>query len=504
MTSESKAVAADTYDEFVDYVEQLGNLQHVTRILNWDQEVVMPEGGTPARSGQLSTVSAIKHDLLTDEKLADMLGELEDADLDEDQQAVVREVRRKHDRATSVPSDLVEEISRTASDAHPKWQQAREEDDFSAFAPSLEKLVELKREYAEHIDPDRDPYAVLFEEYEPYLGIDAAERVLTRLRDELQSLIEDIREVDADLATDAFEGTYNTTTQEELTRAVLDDLEYDWDRGRLDTAPHPFTSGNQFDSRITTRFNEEDPLGALMSTIHEFGHATYGLGLPDEHYATPLGESRDMTVHESQSRLWENHVGRSKAFWDRFLPTMKDSFPDLEPVTPQAAYEAANQVYEDNLIRVEADELTYHMHIVVRFEIERDLIRGDLEVEDVPEVWNDKMEEYLGIRPDTDAEGCLQDIHWSHGDFGYFPTYSLGSVLAAQLFATAEEEIEDLEGELRRGEVGPLHDWLTATIHQHGSRYTTDELIREATGEEYTAEYFLEYAEEKYGDLYDL
>jgi len=504
MTSETTATAADTYEEFLDSVERLGNLQHVTRILNWDQEVMMPEEGTPSRSGQLSAVSAVQHDLLTDEQLGDMLDELEAADLDDDQQAVVREVRRKHDRATSVPSELVEEISRTASDAHPKWQQAREEDDFSIFAPSLEKLVDLRREYAEHIDPDRDPYEVLFEEYEPYLGIDTAERVLTRLRDELAPLIEDIRASDADLATDAFEGTYDVDTQEELTRAVLDDLDYNWDRGRLDTAPHPFTSGNQFDSRITTRFDETDPLGALMSTIHEFGHATYGLGLPDEHYATPLGQSRDMTVHESQSRLWENHVGRSKAFWERFLPTMQDHFPGLEDVTPSEAYEAANQVYEDNLIRVEADELTYHMHIVVRFEIERDLIRGDLDVEDVPEVWNDKYEEYLGVRPDTDAEGVLQDIHWSHGDFGYFPTYSLGSVLAAQLYATAEEEIDDLDGELREGDVGPLHDWLTETIHRHGCRYTTDDLIREATGEEYTADYFLEYANEKYGELYDL
>ena len=504
MSTDTTASAEATYEEFIDHVERLGNLGHVSRILNWDQEVMMPEEGTPSRSGQLSAISAIQHDLLTDDRLGDMLDELEAADLDDDRQAVVREIRRKHDRATSVPSDLVEEISRTASDAHPKWQQARKEDDFSIFAPSLEKLVELRREYAEAIDPDRDPYEVLFEEYEPYLGIDTAERVLTRLRDELSPLIEEIRESDADLATDAFEGTYATETQEELARAVLDDLEYEWDRGRLDTAPHPFTSGNQFDARITTRFNEADPLGALMSTIHEFGHATYGLGLPDEHYATPLGDARDMTVHESQSRLWENHVGRSQPFWERFLPTMKDYFPDLEDVTPREAYEAANQVYEDNLIRVEADELTYHMHIVVRFEIERDLIRGDLDVEDVPEVWNDKYEEYLGVRPDTDADGVLQDIHWSHGNFGYFPTYSLGSVLAAQLYAQAEDEIDDLDGKLRNGEVGPLHDWLTEKIHRHGCRYTTDDLIREATGEDYTADYFLEYAEEKYGELYEL
>ncbi|MFC4448967.1 carboxypeptidase M32 [Halorussus aquaticus] len=506
MASEAAAdEASDTYSEFIDKVERLTNLGHAGGVLGWDQEVMMPEGGTPARSKQRSALSTVTHEILTSDEMAEMLDELEDEDLTDEREAVVREVRRKHDRAARVPQDLVEEISQVSSEAMPVWKEAREEDDFSTFAPTLEKLVELKREQAEHIDPDRDPYEVLFEDYEPYLGIDTAERVLQRLRDELVPLVEDIRESDADLATDAFEGEYDTDTQEELTRDVLDTLGYDWDHGRLDTAPHPFSSGNQFDARVTTRFNEADPLGALMSTIHEFGHATYTLGLPREHYGTPLGSSRDMTVHESQSRLWENHVGRSEAFWQRFLPKVKERFPDkLDDASVEDVYEAANEVYEDNLIRVEADELTYHMHIVVRFEIERDLIRGDLDVEDVPEVWNDKYEEYLGVRPDSDAEGCLQDIHWSHGDFGYFPTYSLGSVLAAQLFDAAEDDVENLDEKVAAGDFEDLHDWLTEEIHRHGSRYTTDELIRQATGEEYTADYFLDYVKSKYGDLYEL
>ncbi|WP_137283851.1 carboxypeptidase M32 [Halorussus salinisoli] len=506
MASEAAAdEASDTYSKFLQHVQRLSNVKHAGMVLSWDQEVMMPEGGTPARSKQRSALSTVAHEMLTSDEMAEMLDELEDEDLSDDRRAVVREIRRKHDRQSNVPRELVEEISEVASEAMPVWHEAKEEDDFSAFAPTLEKLVELKREYAEHVDPDRDPYEVLFEEYEPYLGVETAEEVLQCLRDELVPLVDAIRESDADLATDTFDGEFDTDTQEDLARDVLDELGYDWDHGRLDTAPHPFSSGNQFDARVTTRFSPDEPLGALMATVHEFGHATYTLGLPREEYGTPLGESRDMTVHESQSRLWENHVGRSKAFWERFLPTVKERFPEkLGDASVDDVYEAASEVYEDNLVRVEADELTYHMHIVVRFEIERDLIRGDIEVEDVPELWNDKYEEYLGVRPDSDAEGCLQDIHWSHGDFGYFPTYSLGSVLAAQLFANAEDDVENLDEKIAAGDFDDLHDWLTENVHRHGCQYTTDELVRQATGEDYTADYFLDYVKSKYGELYEL
>ncbi|WP_293029840.1 carboxypeptidase M32 [Natronococcus sp.] len=494
----------ETYEQFEERITRISNVGNAAGILRWDQEVVMPEEGTPARAQQLSALSSISHELLTADETGDLLEELESSDLEDEQQAAVREVRRQYDRETSVPQELVEEISETTANAHPTWKQAKEEDDFEQFAPTLEKLVELKREYAEHIDPDADPYAVLFADYEPYLDLETAERVLERLREELVPLIDAIQDSDVDLATDTFAGEFDDADQEALARDVLDALGYDWGRGRLDTAPHPFSSGTQFDARVTTRFEEDDLLGSLTSTIHEFGHANYTLGLPDEAYGTPLGDSRDLTVHESQSRLWENHVGRSQPFWGQFLPTVADRFPELEDATPEEAYEAANQVYDDNLIRVEADELTYHLHIVIRFEIERDLISGDLDVEDVPEAWNDKYEEYLGVRPETDAEGCLQDIHWSHGSFGYFPTYSLGSVLAAQLYDAAEDELGELDDDIRAGEFGDLNGWLRENIHQHGARYTTPDLVEEATGEAYTADYFLEYVKSKYGELYEL
>ncbi|RLM53363.1 carboxypeptidase M32 [Halobellus sp. Atlit-31R] len=498
--------APDAYETLLEEYRRVANVRSATGVLRWDQQVMMPEEGTPARSQQLSTLSSLSHDLLTDDAVGDALDELEATDLSDERAAVVREIRREYDRAVAVPSDLIEEISTTASEALPAWQQAKADDDFEAFAPYLRKHVELKREYAEHIDPDRDAYEVLFEDFEPCLSLERAESILETLRETLVAMIEEIRASDADLATDAFTalGEYPADKQEALCRDVLSALGYPWERGRLDTAPHPFSSGTTFDARVTTRFDESDPLGSLTSTVHEFGHATYTLGLADEHYGTPLGEDRDLSVHESQSRLWENHVGRSQAFWESFLPTFTEHFPKAGELTPQEAYEAVNQVYEDNLIRVEADELTYHLHIIVRFEIERALIAGEIDVEEVPEVWNDKYEEYLGIRPETDAEGCLQDIHWSHGNFGYFPTYSLGSVMAAQLYAAAEEEIDDLAERVADGDFGALHEWLTENVHRHGARYETNELVEQATGAEFTADAFVDYVTTKYGELYDL
>ncbi|MGQ4554409.1 carboxypeptidase M32 [Halobellus sp. GM3] len=509
------------YARLLEEYRRVANVRNASGVLSWDQQVMMPEGGTPARAQQLSTLSSLSHDLLADDAVSDALAELDGAergsaggrtgsgtaaDLTDAQSAAVREIRRKHERAAAVPTELIEEISTTASEALPAWKEAKAEDDFETFAPYLREHVELKREYAEHVDPDRDPYEVLFEDFEPCLSLDRAEDILTAMRETLVPMIDEIRASETDLATDAFTslGTYAADEQEALCRDVLSTLGYPWERGRLDTAPHPFSTGTTFDARVTTRFDESDPLGSLLSTVHEFGHATYTLGLPDEHYGTPLGEDRDLSVHESQSRLWENHVGRSAAFWEHFLPTLVEQFPKAADVTPREAYEAANQVYEDNLIRTEADELTYHLHILVRFEIERALIAGDLDVDDVPAVWNDKYEAYLGVRPETDAAGCLQDIHWSHGNFGYFPTYSLGSAMAAQLYHAADADIADLDRDVAAGDFDALHEWLTERVHRHGARYETNDLVEAATGEPFTADAFLEYVTAKYGALYDL
>jgi carboxypeptidase Taq len=497
------ADAADAYDQLLDRVERLGALADARGVLHWDQQVTMPEGGTPARAAQSSALSTLTHQELVADETGDLLDRLADADLDADQAAVVRETRRRYDREVSVPGDLVSELTREQSEAQEVWQRAKADADWSAFAPKLETIVDLDAERAEHIDPDRDPYEVLYEDNMPHLPLDRVERIFDRLRDELPPLIDDIRASDADLA-DPFTGEFDEDAQRDLNEAALDLLGYDFERGRLDTSPHPFTVGSQFDCRVTTRFHEDDPLDALTATIHEFGHATYQLGLPDEHYGTPLGQSLSSGVHESQSRFWENHVGRTEAFWEFFLPTMKEHFPGkLDGVTPRDAYEAVNQVYPDNVIRVEADEVTYHMHVILRTEIERAVMDGDLAIDDVPAAWNDTMEAYLGVRPDDDADGCLQDIHWTRG-FASFHGYTVGSVLAAQLHAAMEADLGDIDPLVRDGDFQPIHDWLTEHVHQHGQRLPTPELVEHATGEPLTADYYLDYAKDKFGELYTL
>jgi len=496
--------APPAYRELLDQYRRASVIGSTQELLSWDQQTMMPPGGTGARSPQQSTLSGLTHELITDESVASWLDDLDGADLREGQAATVREIRRQHERATAIPRELVEALSRKGTEAFSVWEQARADADFSQFAPTLEELVELRREYAAAIDPDRDPYAVLFEDYEPYLPLETADRVLTRFREALVPLVDAVADSDVTIESPFAGRTYADADQEALSRAVLDVLDYDWDRGRLDVSTHPFTAGNQFDCRITTRFMADDPYDNLESTIHEFGHATYNLGLPLDAFGTPLGESRDLTVHESQSRFWENHVGRTRAFWDVLAPLVRDRFGGLDDVSPETFYRGMNEVYADNFIRTYADELTYHLHIVVRYEIERDLVSGDLDVADVPQVWNDKMEDYLGIRPENDAQGCLQDVHWSHANFGYFPTYSLGSVLAAQFDHALRTDVDDVDAKIRAGDVGPLHDWLGEHVHRYGCRYTTPDLVERATGEAYTADHFVDYVTEKYGALYDL
>jgi carboxypeptidase Taq len=497
--------SGDPYEELTDRYERIFNLGSASGVLGWDQQVMMPDEGTPARSAQLSTLSAVRHEYLTDDAVGDLLDELEGADLEDEQGAVVREIRHSYERAVEVPEDLVTELTETQSNATEVWREAKADDDFEAFAPTLEKLRDLHVERAEHIAPDKDPYVVMHEDSERDIPLETVEEIFDTLREELVPLIEDIRENGDDLPTPFVDrAPFDPDEQMALMEETLDLIGYDWDRGRIDTAPHPFMSGNQFDARVTTRFDEEDLLGAVGSTIHEFGHATYQLGLPKEQFGSPLGQSRSSGVHESQSRFWENHVGRTRAFWEHYLPTVHEQFPRTEDVTVEEAYQAANRIYPDNLIRVEADELTYHFHIMLRHEIGSQFVAGDLAVDEIPQVWNEKMEEYLGVRPETDAKGCLQDIHWS-GRFAAFQGYTIGSVLAAQLDAAVRRDLEeDVDELVRNGEFQPLREWMTENVHSHGQRYRADELIEEATGEPLTAEYFVDYAKEKFTDLYGL
>lgn len=498
----SSTDAQDAYEKILERSKKLNNLKTIDNLLFWDARVMMPTGGTPARSAQRGLISSLRHDLLT-ENVDEWLTTIDEDDLSDDQQAVVREMRREHERIVRVDPDLFEELSSVTSAANDAWETAREESNFEMFAPHLERIIELKREYAAQIAPDREPFAVIFEEYEPYLGVDTAERVLDRLGDHLVDLLEDIRASDVNPGG-AFTGSFDPDRQMELSRDALSFVNCDWDRARLDQSTHPFSYGNRYDMRITTRFDETTPVDGLTSTLHEFGHAHYNHGLDEETFLTPLAQARSHSIHESQSRFWENHIGRSEAFWEAFLPVLQKHFPKTSTVTPREAYEAANRVAEENFIRVEADEVTYHLHIILRFEIERALVNGDIDVEEVPAVWNDKMEAYLGIRPPDDTQGCLQDIHWSIGRVGTFQNYTLGTVFSAQLQHALEDDFGALAELVRQKRFDEIQSWLMENVHRHGQRYTTDDLVVAATGEPFTADYFLDYIDEKYSNLYNL
>ncbi len=488
------------YEQLVQRLHRLSALGESAALLQWDQETYMPRGGTEARVLQLSTLSALAHETFTAPETGRLLAQAEKEEGDEKHRALLREVRFSFDRATKVSTDLVERMSRATSRALPIWTEARAKSDFQAFRPILEEIVDLKRQYAAAIDPGAAPYEVLFRDYEPWIGLAETRRNLAELREGLKPLIR--RAASAPKAPDAFAGRWPADKQQQFSLAVLRELGYDFDRGRLDVSAHPFSTGNVYDTRITTRYNEEDPLGALLGTIHEFGHSLYTQGLPREDFGTPLGDARDMAVHESQSRLWENHVGRSRAFWERWLAPMQEAFPgNLKGVTPEDAWRAAN-VVQPSLVRVEADELTYHMHIALRFEVEEAIVSGAAQVREIPRLWNDRMESYLGVRPPNDKLGCLQDIHWAHGSFGYFPTYSLGSMLSAQLFAAFEKEQGPAAPAIREGRYAPLRDWLRERVHRHGKRYRTGELVERATGKPLSPADFLGYANAKFGALW--
>lgn len=508
MATEQPPAERGPYETVVDHSRQVVDLEKVDQLMRWDSDVVMPPDGTPARASQRSTISRRREALLGSDELGRALDRVDTDGLDEGERANVREVRRWYDVSSSVPADLRDELASTTSEAHEAWKEAKEADDFDRFAPLLKRHVELRREWADHVDPDSDPYEVLWKnklgyESQPYIDMDTVEGVFDDLRETLVPLIDDIRASDADVATDAFSGTFDPETQMRLNETLLDTVGIDWRRADFGVATHPFSYGTQYDVRLTTRFDDGNPFDAMASTLHEFGHTLYAHGLPKEHYGTPLGESRGLTIHGSQSGFWENHVGHCREFWELFLPVMKEHFPRLRDVSVDEAYRTVNRVHEDNLRRTDADEVTYHLHVILRTEIERDLVRGTIDVDEVPAVWAEKTEEYLGVAPDTDANGCLQDPHWTKNIPGFI-NYTLGhGVLAAQVWNAAGEDL-DLGGLVREGEFDPIHEWLRENIHRHGQRYEPQELIRRATGEPLTSEHFLDYVTEKYESLYDL
>ena len=492
----------DTLGLLRDRLATVSDLNSVAALLHWDQETYMPPGGVPLRAEQLATMSRLAHETLVSEETRRLLGAAEPQDPAE--LALLRLARRDHDRAARLPARLVAELSRARSLAQPVWARARAESDWEAFAPQLERILVLVRESAEYLGYEEHPYDALLDLYEPGTKTSLLREMFDGLKAELVPMIQRLP-ADEDRSRPLY-GDFAEDKQEAFGREIVTAFGYDWTRGRQDRVVHPFCLplGGPEDVRITTRFEEDWLSPALFATMHEAGHALYEQGVDPAYSRTPLAGGTSMGVHESQSRLWENLVGRSRGFWGYYYPTLQDSFPEaLGEIDLESFYRAINEA-KPSEIRVEADELTYNLHILLRFELEIELLDGGLSVAGLPDAWNAKMEEYLDLTPESAAKGVLQDVHWSAGLFGYFPTYSIGNVLSAQLFEAALARHPEMTGQIGDGEFGTLLGWLRENIHRHGSRYDPEDLVERATGRPLDPEPYLRYLKTKFGELYGL
>jgi len=489
--------------------ERLGEVADITRaasVLGWDQQVNMPPQGHEARGQQLATLSKIAQEKFISDEVGrlidDLKQELNGAETDD--AAMLRVAARDYDKAKRVPPSFIAEQAIVTSAAFNAWVEAKGKSDFSIFQPHLEKVLELVRKYISFFPPADHPYDTLLDDYEPGMKTADVKAIFSNLRPRQVELIKAITST-KQVKADFLYKKYNEKKLIDFGVDVITRFGYDWSRGRQDKAPHPFeTTFSVNDVRITTRYELDNPLATLFSTMHESGHAMYEQGVNPSYERTPLASGTSLAVHESQSRMWENLVGRSLPFWEHFYPAFKKAFPaQLDGVSLKAFYKAINKV-EPSLIRVNADEATYNLHIMLRLELEIGMVEGRIAVKDLPEIWNSKMQEYLGITPPNDAKGVLQDIHWSGGSIGYFSTYALGNLVSAQLWEKINEEIPDLSDQIRKGNFAELLAWLRKNIHQHGHKYEPQQLVEMVTGSKITPEPYVRYLTKKYGEIYGL
>jgi len=478
---------------------EMSRLGSAYALLGWDQQTMLPANGHPARAAQMAAMTGVLHKMGVDRRIGEKLAVVEDSELVADPESVeavnIREWRRDYDQTVKIPAKLAKDMAQAAGEGHALWEKARAQNDWALFAPNLARQLELSKEKAERLGYETEPFDALFDGYEPGEKAADVEPLFARLREALTPLIAKAGEK----PQAPISGDFPAAAQEALIREDIATIGFPFESGRLDVAAHPFSTRiAPGDARITTRFDETDFTKAFFGAVHETGHALYSLGCPQEHFGTPRGGSISLGVHESQSRLWENMAARSRGFWEYCLPKAKERFPALAGISLDAFLASVNRV-EPGFIRVEADEATYNLHIMLRFELELAMFRNELSVSDIPGVWNEKMRKYLGITPPNDAMGALQDVHWSMGAFAYFPTYSLGNMYAAQLYDAAGRELGDLEAMFARGEFGPLLSWLRKNIHEYGQTYRPRDLIKKATGEERSPEALIRYLEGKYG-----
>ncbi len=495
------------------YLAEMADLGAVRSLLGWDTETHMCKGGAQARGHMMATMARISHQRRTSPELNKLLSQLEKAGAVEAlapiDQKLIQVARKDFDKATKLSSKLVESMAQATSEAHTLWIEAREKQSFSHFLPILERIVDLNKQKTEELGYQNSPYDALLDGYEENLTVDQIDPVFKTMKAGVVDLLQRIQASDVykkqAKETSCLAGTYDTSKQLEFSRWLLNEMGFADEHCRLDLAVHPFsTNTTSNDIRLTTRIHENDVFSAISSTMHEGGHGLYEHGIDIGLMRTPLGGGTSLGIHESQSRMWENLIGRSHAFWVHYLPALQKTFPEqLKSVSVDKFYQAINRV-RPSFIRVEADEVTYNLHIVIRYEIERDIIEGRLALKDIPEAWNSKYESYLGITPDNDTLGCLQDVHWSHGSFGYFPTYSLGNLYSSQFYNTMGSELGDLNTFLSKGELGTLKTWLNKAIHFSGRSENADDIAKRVSGELLNPTYFIDYLNSKYTSLYDL
>jgi carboxypeptidase Taq len=497
------------YDELTHRVKEEAVLASCADVLGWDEETYMPRAGSAHRAGQQALLAGLLHDQATDPRLGELLAAVEGSDLVADPDAAeavnVRELRRLYDRAARLPRPLVEELARVTSMAQREWVTAYEKGDWSHFRPWVEKVLALKRAEAAALRPGADLYDTMLDEYEPGMTGRQVAALFDALRGELVELAGAVRESPRRPDLSVLHRTYPIDRQRQLGEAVAAAVGFDFRRGRLDTSPHPFfTRLGPGDYRITTRFSLHEFGDGLFGILHEVGHALYEQGLDPAAYGLPMGDSVSVGVHESQARLWENTVARSRPFWRHFFPQARRLFPEaLQGVSLDDFYFAVNHV-APGPNRVRADEVTYNLHVLIRFELERALVAGDLDATDVPDAWDEQYRRYLGVTPANDTEGCLQDGHWGGGLIGYFPTYTLGNLFAAQLFARASSDLGGLDDDFSQGRFDGLLGWLRERVYRHGQRYPAARLIEHATGTPPDHRPLLAALRRKYGELYTL
>lgn len=499
-----------TYQELFAHSKNISVYSSINALLNWDQETYMPQGAIDIRSAQISLLSKLIHKEKTNPSFAKNLfsliseetGKISSTDFNKDERRVLELWREDYIKNKKLPEDFVEKFSEVTSRSTQAWIEAKQKDDFQLFSPHLEKVIELSKQKADLLGYQDHPYDALIDTFEPGMDTKTLDTTFSYLKKHLTQLLTKIEkkpQPEDHFIYDHYEHADQLKVSDELMKLLHLPSQY----SRLDESAHPFTLGiHPQDTRFTTWVKSNNVLSNIFGTLHEAGHGLYELGLPMDHYGTPICEAASIGIHESQSRFFETFIGKSQAFWKHFYPILQQTFSkQLSSISFDSFYKAVN-IAKATKIRVEADELTYCLHIILRFELEKQIISGELSIQDIPEAWKDKAKELLHLEIKSDAEGCLQDIHWSMGGFGYFPTYALGNIYAAQMFEILKNDLKNWEEELADGSLSSILDWMKVNVHQRGRYYLPEDLVKNITKKELSSEPYAKYLEQKFSSIY--